>query len=185
MIIKVASKDKKSLTSSKQYIGTGSYKDADGFVWDLIREGSDFIIKRIATKKFDKSTTERYWSKVFGTELAKEMFEKSVVAKQIKGDLNGLLLEADLDVIDTVTQNKSAVKIKILNKDDSYSLRTSSKDELFNGLEVYLREKIANILDSFEREEAITVMANIIQEPDFHNFLLSACLSDALPYEED
>jgi len=175
MIIVISSHDKKKVVEGKRYIGTGTYKDKSGFVWTLKKIDNNWLIERVAAKSLNDKAAKDYWSKIFTKEMVSALFKRKTVAKKIESNL-----DSDSEVakyyFDIVGEDEIIKCVATISKDeDKYSIGISSGDE---SKEIRLPEKVAIILDSFDREASVNLLIDMLSSKEFGNFILSAFAID-------
>lgn len=83
----VVSDTKEEVVHGMEYIGTGSYRDEEENVWDLERQGTDWVIRRVADLQARRpETAEEYWAKLLPSEMVDALFRRTVTMKGIVED---------------------------------------------------------------------------------------------------
>lgn len=177
MLVKVTSKNKKLVIGSKKYIGAGLYKDDNNVVWELSKEGDDWIIKRKFAKK-GSIYSKGYWERVFNNLV------NNIDVKYNVHYLTAFVNENQVDFT-------SEIEVDLQENDDSINLELGvniTKDEVdgkyvilifgeVNGdkFEVYdkLPEEIGLMLDAFETDEVVEIMSEVIQSEDFIDYVIN------------
>ncbi len=152
----IHSEQKEIAIKGKTYIGTGRYKDENDYVWDLERDGSDWVIRRIGRKRERKvETAEEYWNKILTDEMIKVVFDGNVTEIKGKPDKKSVLVK-----IETKDKNSSILKIK-----NNKVLVISSSDKNLIGKEVFI-SNVPKMMDisSFYMKMAAT--------EEFKNFVV-------------
>jgi len=158
MVIKFASKTKQKLVAGKTYIGTGLYKDADDCVWNLAKEGDDWIITRNASIKYDSTKDENYWAKVLGKEMARSMYKRKLTAHTVEAQIDSNPFIASITLID---QDNVSVKATVSQKG---CLKVGSAV-------IDLPEGIKDVFASFEGKEALEVLAEVVGSDQFADYV--------------
>ena len=177
MELTIKSKDKKLLIEDKTFIGTGLYKDSNGFVWNISKDNGDWLIKRTSSyidrKSLRPETDKKYWSKVFTKEMVNTLFNRRVIAKKLVSMPDKNIIVADFQLIETEADRElDSVLTAYISKDDSNNYIVSIKNSNTER-EIQLPEKISTILDSFEPTEASSILSDIILSASFSNFIIA------------
>lgn len=146
----------KDVAKGKRYLGMGTYKDAEGTVWQLQKDDKDFVIKRVvASKEFTPKpeTTEEYWGKIFPKDMLKTLFKKKViahvVAEHVSEKVARVVAELAVEPADhvklelTPCKQANCINVEVVESTNNEWLGKSAEVKLPDALKLSTLEKDA------------------------------------------
>jgi hypothetical protein len=174
MDIEIHSKNKTNLTGGKKYIGSGLFRDGDGFVWNLSKDaGGGWMISRSAKVKrtADSVPAQKYWESIFYDAVrSKTAKQKLVVQKLASYPDAGHFMH----VVDFILQDDDFGEFKmrgnlVVNENQAYFVVRSVN----SGIEkqIIFPPKLAEIVTSFDVTETTNILSDIVSSDGFSRYI--------------